>query len=214
MKLFLDTAEISEINAGAKTGLIDGITTNPSLLAKSGRSFANVVKDITKIIDGPISLEVLSTTTDKMLKEGRVLAKLHPNIVVKLPMTMAAMPVVKQLRSENIPVNVTLVFSANQALLAAKAGATYVSPFIGRLDDVGENGIELIHEILQVYQNYNITTQVLAASIRHVSHIRESAMAGAQVATLPYSVFEKLAQHPLTTSGLEQFLKDSKKIKQ
>lgn len=210
MKLFLDTAEIEEIKAGAATGLIDGITTNPSLIAKSGRDFETVIREITEIIDGPISAEVISTDTDTMLKEGRALAKIHPNVTVKVPMIAAAMPVVSALVKEGIMVNVTLVFSVNQALLAAKAGATFVSPFVGRLDDIGEDGMNLIHDIVHVYQTYHFQTQVLAASIRHPQHILGAAQAGADVATLPYNVFEMLFAHPLTASGLEKFLADWK----
>lgn len=208
MKLFLDTAEIEEIKAAATTGLIDGITTNPTLIAKSGRNFETVIKEITEIIDGPISAEVISTDTATMLEEGLALANIHPNVTVKLPMIPAAMPVVTTLAQAGIMVNVTLVFSVSQALLAAKAGATFVSPFVGRLDDIGEDGMNLVHDILHVFQNYNFSTQVLAASIRHPQHVLAAAQAGAHVATIPYSVFQMLFKHPLTDSGLEKFLAD------
>lgn len=210
MKLFLDTAIISEIKAAAATGLVDGITTNPSLVAKSGRNFTTTLKQITKLIDGPISAEVISTTSKEMLAEGLILAAIHPNITVKLPMTMAAMPVVRQLHERGIMTNVTLVFSANQALLAAKAGATFVSPFVGRLDDVGQDGMQLVSEILHVFQNYGFETQVLAASIRHPQHVFQAAQLGAHVATVPYTVFQQLSQHPLTDAGLTKFLADWK----
>lgn len=214
MKLFLDTAEIEEIKAGAATGLIDGITTNPTLIAKSGRNFETVIKEITEIVDGPISAEVISTDPETMLKEGMALAKIHPNVTVKLPMIPAAMPVVTALVKEGIMVNVTLVFSVNQALLAAKAGASFVSPFVGRLDDIGQDGMSLVHDILHVFQNYNLPTQVLAASIRHPQHVLAAAQAGAHVATIPYTVFEMLFTHPLTDSGLEKFLADWKTTQQ
>lgn len=210
MKLFLDTAEINEIKQAATTGLVDGITTNPTLVAKSGRKFAEVIAEIATIIDGPISAEVISTTSEEMLEEAHTLAKIHPNVVVKLPMIKEAMPIVRQLTSENIKTNVTLVFSVNQALLAAKAGATYVSPFVGRLDDSGEDGMMIVRNILQIFRNYNLTTQVLAASIRHPEHVIRAATVGAHVATLPYKVFEQLFNHPLTDQGLEKFLEDWK----
>ncbi len=212
MKLFLDTAEVEEIKLAAATGLIDGITTNPSLIAKSGRNFEEVVKEITTIVDGPISAEVISTETDAMLKEGRALAKIHENITVKLPMIEASMPVVKQLTAEGIKTNVTLVFSVNQALLAAKAGATFVSPFVGRLDDIGENGMNLVGDIVHLFNNYGFKTQILAASIRHPHHIYQAAEAGSHIATLPYGIFEKLFNHPLTDKGLAQFLEDWKSV--
>jgi len=208
MKLFLDTADVNEIKLAAASGLIDGVTTNPSLVAKTGRKFETVLQEICQIVDGPISAEVISVETEQMITEGRKLASIHPNITVKLPMIAAAMPAVKQLASEQIKTNVTLVFSVNQALLAAKAGATFVSPFVGRLDDINESGIDLIRDIVQVFKNYNFTTQVLAASMRHPEHIRQSALAGAHVATLPYSVFQQLFNHPLTDAGLKKFLAD------
>lgn len=213
MKLFLDTAEIEEIKAAAATGLIDGVTTNPSLIAKSGRKFEDVIKEITSIIDGSISAEVISIDTAGMLAEAKELVKIHDNITIKVPMIRAAMPVITELTKSGTAVNVTLIFSVNQALLAAKAGATYVSPFVGRLDDIGEDGIALVSDIVHMYQTYGFETQVLAASIRHPQHIKQAAEVGAQVATLPYSVFEKLFNHPLTDSGLEAFLSDWKEAK-
>lgn len=214
MKIFLDTALVSEIKAAAETGLVDGVTTNPTLIAKSGRKFETVIKEIAKIVDGPISAEVISTQPKQMLKEGRALASIHPNVTVKLPMITGAMPVVKQLVSEGIMVNVTLVFSLNQALLAAKAGATFVSPFVGRLDDTGEDGMNLVSNIVHVYQNYGFTTQVLAASIRHPLHVTQAAEVGADIVTLPYTVFEQLFKHPLTDLGLVRFFNDWKQAKQ
>lgn len=212
MKLFLDTAEISEIREAAKTGLLDGVTTNPSLVAKSGSSFEDVLKEITTVVDGPISAEVISTTTQEMLVESKRLAKIHPNIAVKLPMIPAAMPVVAELKKLGVMTNVTLVFSVNQALLAAKAGATFVSPFVGRLDDAGENGMQVVSNIIKVYRNYNFSTQVLAASIRRPEHVQQAAEIGAHIATLPYKVFEQLFQHDLTDSGLQKFLNDWKNV--
>lgn len=211
MKIFLDTAEIKEIQQAAQTGLLDGITTNPSLVAKSGRTLADVITEIAQLVDGPISAEVLSTTTTDMIAEGMKLAAIHPNITVKLPMIAAAMPAVKQLNQAGIKTNVTLIFSVNQALLAAKAGATFVSPFVGRLDDIGEDGMMLVSDIVHIYKNYGFKTQVLAASIRHPQHVKQAAEIGADVATLPYSVFMQLFNHPLTATGLEKFLSDAKK---
>lgn len=211
MKIFLDTAEIKEIQQAAQTGLLDGITTNPSLVAKSGRALADVIAEIAKLVDGPISAEVLSLNTADMIAEGMKLAAIHPNITVKLPMIASAMPAVKQLHHAGIKTNVTLVFSVNQALLAAKAGATFVSPFVGRLDDIGEDGMMLVSDIVHVYKNYGFKTQVLAASMRHPQHVKQAAEIGADVATLPYSVFMQLFNHPLTAAGLEKFLSDAKK---
>ena len=210
MKLFLDTAELSEIKAAAATGLIDGVTTNPSLVAKSGKNFTATLRQIVKIIDGPISAEVMSATSTGMLKEATALANIHPNITIKLPMVPAAMPVVRHLQQRGIMTNVTLIFSVNQALLAAKAGATFVSPFVGRLDDTGQDGMQLVGDIVHLYQTYSFTTQVLAASMRHPLHIKQAAACGAQVATLPYAVFQQLFTHPLTDVGLEKFNRDWK----
>jgi transaldolase len=211
MKIFLDTAAVAEIEQAAVTGLLDGITTNPSLVAKSGRPLTDVLLDIIKLVNGPISAEVLSTDSAGMLAEGKTLAAIHPNITVKLPMIPAALPVVKQLHEAGIMTNVTLVFSVNQALLAAKAGATFVSPFVGRLDDIGEDGMMVVSDILHVYKNYGYNTQVLAASLRHPQHVKQAAELGVDAATLPYSVFVQLFNHPLTTAGLAKFLSDAKK---
>lgn len=210
MKLFLDTASIEEIKQAVSTGLINGITTNPTLVAQAGRNREEVIQEICQLVDGPVSAEVLSTTTDEMLAEGLALAKLHKNITVKLPMIKAAMPVVQALAAQGIMTNVTLVFTANQALLAAKSGATFISPFVGRLDDINEDGMAVVADILQVLRNYKFTTQVLVASIRHPQHIQQAAALGADVATLPYKIFEQLFLHPLTDSGLAKFLQDAK----
>jgi transaldolase len=212
MKLFLDTANLDEIRTMWEIGILDGVTTNPSLVAKEGRVFEDVLKEICGLGVPSVSAEVISTDKDGMLKEGRYLATLHPSIYVKCPMTPAGLSATKVLASEGIRVNVTLVFSANQALLAAKVGVTYVSPFIGRLDDNGEDGMALIRDIVQIYRNYHFATQVLAASIRHPVHVLDAAKAGADIATLPYSVMEKLAHHPLTDIGLAKFLKDWEKV--
>jgi transaldolase len=208
MDFFLDTGIIDEIVKAKDWGLIDGVTTNPSLIAQSGRSQKDVITDIAQIIDGPISAEVISTDKKGMLLEAEELAKINENIVIKLPLTEDGISTCKILSDQGIKTNVTLCFSCNQALLAAKNGATYISPFIGRLDDIGHDGMGLIQEIKQIYDNYGFQTQVLAASIRHSSHVREAALIGADVATMPYKVIEKLFRHPLTDSGLETFLND------
>lgn len=210
MKVFLDTADIAEIRQAAATGLLDGITTNPSLVAKTKRTFADILRDITALVNGPISAEVISTNPAGMVREGHTLARIHSNIVVKLPMTRTAMPVVRQLADEGIPTNVTLVFSVNQAMLAAKAGASYVSPFVGRLDDIGEDGMMLVSDIIHVYHNYGVQTKVLAASIRHPQHVKQALELGADAATMPLAVFEQLFGHPLTDAGLKKFLHDWK----
>lgn len=209
MKLFLDTAVIDEIRQAAATGMVDGVTTNPSLIAKSGRKREDVIKEICQLVDGPISAEVLTTETAAMLPEAMRLAAIHPNVIIKLPMIASSLPVVKQLTTAGIRTNVTLVFSVGQALLAAKAGATYISPFVGRLDDAGENGMAVVADILQVMRQYDFTTKVLVASVRHPDHVRQAALVGADVATLPFAVFQELFQHPLTDSGLQKFLKDA-----
>lgn len=208
MKFFIDTAEVSDIKALIPTGLVDGVTTNPSLVAKSGRDFREMIAEVCALVEGPVSAEVTALETDQMLAEGRSLAKIAPNVVVKLPLTLKGVAACKALTREGIKTNVTLCFSVNQALIAAKAGATYISPFIGRLDDVGQDGMELIREIRVVYDNYGFTTQILAASIRSPQHIREAALAGADVATAPPAVIKALAHHPLTDKGLEAFLAD------
>lgn len=208
MKFFVDTADVADIKALIPTGLVDGVTTNPSLVMKSGRDFREVVAEICALVDGPVSAEVTALDTAAMISEGRSLAKIAKNVVVKLPLTLNGVAACKALTGDGIETNVTLCFSSNQALIAAKAGATYVSPFIGRLDDVGADGMELIREIRTIYDNYAFDTQILAASIRSPMHIRESALAGADVATAPTSVIRSLANHPLTDKGLETFLAD------
>ena len=210
MKFFADTAEIEDIKKLQESGLLDGITTNPSLIAKSGRDFKEVIKEICSIVPGPVSAEVASTDFDTIMKEAHVLRKLADNVVVKLPLTVDGLKACKILTSEGTKTNVTLCFSANQALLAAKVGATYISPFIGRLDDINLEGMQLIRDIRQIYDNYAFSTEILAASIRTPNHITEAALAGADVATIPPAVIFKLADHPLTKSGLEQFVKDWK----
>ncbi len=213
MKFFLDTANIEEIRDAAEYGLIDGVTTNPSLVAKEGRDFKDILRDIAKIVDGPISAEVVSIDCAGMLREAHDLAKVHKNIVVKIPMIKEGMKALKQLSSEGVHTNVTLVFSPNQALVAARLGATYVSPFVGRLDDVSEAGMELIGDLVQIFQNYSFPTQILVASCRHPVHIKQAALFGAHVATMPYKVLEQLLKHPLTDVGLERFLKDWEKVR-
>lgn len=208
MDFFLDTGIISEIEEAATWGIIDGVTTNPSLIAKTGRTQEEVITDITKIIDGPISAEVISTEREAMIKEGAKLAEINENIVIKLPLTIDGISACKWFSDNNINTNVTLCFSANQALLAAKNGATYISPFLGRLDDISHDGVQLINEIRQVYDNYGFQTQILAASIRHPMHVKECALIGADVATMPIKVVKQLFKHQLTDQGLEQFLKD------
>ena len=208
MKFFLDTANVEEIKKYAELGLVDGVTTNPTLVAKEGRDFYEVVKEICQIVDGPVSAEVISTDAEGMVKEARELAKLADNIVIKIPMTKDGMKAVKILSAEGIKTNVTLVFSPLQALLAAKAGATYVSPFVGRLDDIGHVGMKLVEDVVKIYKNYDIKTEVIVASIRHPWHVLEAAKMGADIATMPPAVMDKLFNHPLTDIGLERFLKD------
>lgn len=210
MKFFLDTADTQELRQAVATGLADGVTTNPSLIAKTGRKLEEVVREITEIVDGPISVETISTDAAGMYIEGKKFAAMHKNIVVKCPLTEAGLAATKRLSGEGIRVNVTLCFSANQALLAAKAGATYISPFVGRLDDIGQDGMVLIKDIVQIYKNFNFKTEVLAASLRHPLHVQQAALAGAHVGTLPFKVFQQLFKHPLTDSGLEKFLEDWK----
>lgn len=208
MEFFIDTAHIKEIKTAHSWGIVDGVTTNPSLVAQTDYTHEDLIKEITSIVDGPISAEVIATDAQGMIDEGEKLAKIHENIVIKLPMTQAGMIACKHFSKNNIATNVTLVFSANQALLAAKCGATYVSPFLGRLDDIGQDGIQLIEEIKIIFDNYGYMTKILAASLRHPQHVKQVALAGADVATFPFKVMEKLFSHPLTTNGLEQFLKD------
>jgi transaldolase len=212
MKFFLDTANLEELKAGARWGIIDGVTTNPSLIAKEGIAIEDQIRRICDIIDGDVSAEVVSTDADGMLSQGRKLAKIHKNVVVKVPLTRDGIRACSIFHKEGIRVNVTLCFSAGQAILAAKAGATYVSPFVGRIDDIGGNGLDLIRDIVLIYKNYNFKTQVLAASLRSSTHVIEAAKAGAHVATLPLKVVDALFTHPLTDKGLEQFLKDYAKV--
>ncbi len=213
MKLFLDTAEIDQIREIASWGVLDGVTTNPSLVAKSGRPFVQVVEEICELIDGDVSAEVIKTDAEGMIQEGRALAKIHPNVTVKVPMTPAGLQATRALSDDGIRVNVTLIFQPMQALLAAKAGATYVSPFIGRLDDLNQDGMDLVRAIRAVFDNYDsIDTQILTASIRHPMHVVEAALAGSDVATVPFKVAKQLVQHPLTDKGLEAFLKDWEKV--
>jgi transaldolase len=209
VKLFLDTANISEIEKGLQWGVISGVTTNPSLVAKEkASSFHEHVKKIADIVKGPVSAEVISTKTDDMIKEARVLSALDPNIVIKIPMTKEGMSATKKLSEEGVPINVTLVFSPQQALLAALAGATYVSPFIGRLDDIGEDGVGLVYDISKLFLVHNFNTQIIAASIRHPRHVFEVAAAGAHIITLPFKVLEQMFNHPLTNIGIKKFLED------
>ena len=214
MKFFVDTANVDDIRKANEMGVICGVTTNPSLIAKEGRDFKEVIKEITSIVDGPISGEVKATTTDAevMIKEGREIASIHPNMVVKIPMTVEGLKAVKVLAAEGIKTNVTLVFSANQALLAARAGATYVSPFIGRLDDISTNGIQLIQDIAQIFEIYGLETEIIAASVRNPIHVTECALAGADIATVPYSVIVQMTKHPLTDAGIAKFQADYKAV--
>ncbi len=208
MKLFIDTANVDEIKTANNMGIICGVTTNPSLIAKEGRVFEEVVREITHIVDGPISAEVISLDSEGMIREAVELSKIHKNIVIKIPMTDEGLKAVKVLSKEGIKTNVTLIFSAGQALLAAKAGAAYVSPFVGRLDDINSDGIKLIEEITNIFMNYDIDTEVIAASIRHPMHVTEAAKYGCHIATVPFKVLIQLTKHPLTDKGIEQFLKD------
>lgn len=208
MKIFIDTANVSEISEANEMGIICGVTTNPSLIAKEGRDFQEVVTEITNIVDGPISAEVISLEANGMLEEARELVKIHKNIVIKIPMTIEGLKAVKVLTSEGIKTNVTLIFSSAQALLAARAGATYVSPFIGRLDDIDTKGMTLVEDIAEIFSIHNIRTQIIAASIRGPLHASQAAIAGADIATIPYKVLLQMVKHPLTDIGIEKFLKD------
>ncbi|MBZ0220915.1 MAG: fructose-6-phosphate aldolase [Candidatus Methylomirabilis sp.] len=212
MKFFIDTANLEEIRTADEWGLIDGVTTNPSLVAKEKCDFRERIREICSIIDGPVSAEAVSLDASGMISEARELSKIHKNVVVKVPMTLEGLKAVKAVSKDGIKTNVTLVFSPVQALMAAKAGATYVSPFIGRLDDISHVGMDLIAQILEIYSNYGFTTEVIAASIRHPVHVLESAVMGAHVATIPFKVLEQLSKHPLTDSGIERFLKDWEKV--
>ena len=208
MKFFIDTADVKEIREAHALGLVDGVTTNPSLIAKSGRKFKDVIKEIVSIVDGPISAEVISLDAVGMVKEGKELAKIHKNIVVKLPMTPEGLKACKALTEKGIKTNVTLIFTSTQALLAAKAGATYVSPFVGRLDDISQDGMGIIEEIRTIFDNYGYMAEIIVASVRNPIHVLNSALIGADIATIPYSVMIQLAKHPLTDAGIEKFLKD------
>lgn len=214
MKFFIDSANINHIKEAASYGLLDGVTTNPSLVAKEGKNFIELLNEIVKIVDGPISAEVVSTDYAGIIKEAEELAKIHKNIVIKVPLIKEGIKAVKTLSEKGIKTNVTLCFSASQAILAAKAGATYISPFVGRLDDISHDGMDLISQIVTIYRNYNYTTQVLVASIRHPLHIVEAGLMGADVCTIPFDVIERLFKHPLTDIGLEKFLNDWKKTQQ
>lgn len=208
MKFFIDTADVKEIREAHELGLVDGVTTNPSLIAKSGRKFKDVIKEIVSIVDGPISAEVISLDAPGMIKEAKELAKIHKNIVIKLPMTPEGLKACKALTGKGIKTNVTLIFTPMQALLAAKAGATYVSPFVGRLDDISQDGMGIIEEIRTIFDNYGYMAEIIVASVRNPIHVLNSALIGADIATIPYSVMVQLAKHPLTDSGIEKFLKD------
>lgn len=208
MKLFIDTANVDEIRKANDMGVICGVTTNPSLIAREGRIFEEVVREITSIVDGPISAEVISLDSEGMVREGVELSKLHKNIIIKIPMTVEGLKAVKILHHEKIKTNVTLIFSAGQALLAAKAGASYVSPFVGRLDDISTDGTELISEIVDIFNNYKIDTEIIAASIRHPMHVTQAARLGCHIATVPFKIIMQMTKHPLTDKGIEQFLKD------
>lgn len=210
MRFFIDTANVEDIKKANEMGVICGVTTNPSLIAKEGRDFNEVIKEITTIVDGPISGEVKATTVDaeEMIKEGREIAAIHPNMVVKIPMTVEGLKAVKILSAEGIKTNVTLIFTAAQALLAARAGATYVSPFLGRLDDISTMGINLIQDIVTIFENYQLDTEIICASVRNPIHVTDCALAGADIATVPYAVIEQMTRHPLTDQGIEKFKKD------
>ncbi len=213
MKLFIDTANVNEIREIANWGVVDGVTTNPSLIAKEKRDFKEVVTEITGIVDGPISAEVVSLKHDEMVEEAKELAKIHKNIIIKVPMTEEGLIAVKELHAMGIKTNVTLVFTSTQALLAAKAGASYVSPFLGRLDDISTDGLNLIEEIMDIFDNYDYDTEVIAASVRNPMHVVECARLGCDIATVPYKVFKQMLHHPLTDSGIERFLKDWESVK-
>ena len=212
MKIFIDTADINEIREANKIGIIDGVTTNPSLIAKTKRKFEDVVQDIVKEVNGPISVEVVSLEAAGMIEEARKLSKIHKNITIKIPMTTEGLKAVKVLSGEGIKTNVTLVFSPIQALLAAKAGATFVSPFVGRLDDISQDGFELVEQIVEIYNNYDFTTEVIAASIRNPIHVLRAALCGCHIATIPYTTIMQLAKHPLTDAGIKKFLEDWQKV--
>ena len=212
MKFFIDTANVKEIREAASLGIVDGVTTNPSLIAKEGRDFRQVIAEICSIVDGPISAEAVSLEADKMVAEGMELAKIHKNVVVKLPMTRDGLKATKVLAGQGIPVNVTLIFSPSQALLAAKVGAAYVSPFVGRLDDISSYGMDLVTQVMTIFGNYGYGTEVIVASVRNPLHVVDAALAGAHIATIPFSVIDQLFKHPLTDIGIEKFMADWKKL--
>jgi len=212
MKFFIDTANIGEIRKASKMGLVDGVTTNPSLVSRENRPFLEVVKEICEAVDGPVSVEAVSMTADELIPEARRLSKIHPNVVVKIPMTLEGMVAVRQLQQEGIKTNVTLVFSPNQALLAMKAGASFISPFVGRLDDVAHEGMEIVADCLEIIENYGFTSEIIVASIRHPLHVLTAARMGAHIATIPYKVMVQLSKHPLTDVGIERFLSDWEKV--
>lgn len=211
MKIFIDTADVAEIREAHAMGMVDGVTTNPSLIAKTGRSFREIIEEIVSIVDGPISAEVVALDSEGMIKEARMISDIHPNIVCKIPMTAEGMKAVSVLEAEGIRCNVTLVFSPLQALLADKAGASYVSPFVGRLDDIGHNGMEIVEQILETYDNYGFTTEVIVASVRSITHVLQSMLMGAHIATIPFKVIKQMSGHPLTDKGIDAFLADWKK---
>ena len=213
MKIFIDTADVKEIKRLNDIGIVDGVTTNPSLIAKEGRNFQEVVKEIAEIVDGPISAEAVSLDAEGMIKEGRELSKIHKNITIKIPMTAEGIKAVKVLEEEGIRCNVTLMFSASQAILAAKAGASFVSPFVGRLDDIGEKGMDVINEIVEIYKNYNFKTEIIVASVRNLDHVKESGLLGAHIATIPPKIIDEMFKHELTDKGIKKFLEDWDKVK-
>lgn len=212
MKFFLDTANVEEIKKAIEWGILDGVTTNPTLISKTGRPFKEVVKEILELVEGPVSLETVSLDAEGMIREGRLLAELGENVVVKIPMTPEGMKAVQVLESEGIPTNVTLVFSPMQALIAAKAGASYVSPFVGRLDDISSDGMRLIQDVKDIFDNYEFDTEIIVASVRHPMHVYQAALIGAHICTIPFKVMEQLFKHPLTDIGIERFLKDWEKV--
>lgn len=211
MKFFIDTANLEEIKKAVDMGMVDGVTTNPSLIARENKPFVEIIKEICQVVDGPISAEVIALDAEGMIREGRELAAIHANIVIKIPMTTEGLKAVKKLAAEKIKTNVTLIFSASQALMAAKAGASYASPFVGRLDDISQNGMDLVSDIMNIYDNYGYATEVIVASIRNPIHVVDAALLGAHIATIPFKVIAQLARHPLTDLGMEQFLADWEK---
>lgn len=212
MKIFIDTADINEIREANRIGILDGVTTNPSLVSKTGKDFTTVINEIVKEVDGPISAEALSHDTDGMIKEAKKLAAIHENIVVKIPMTVDGLKATKALTMEGVKINMTLIFSPTQALLAAKAGAAFVSPFVGRLDDISEDGMQVVEDIMEIYNNYGFESEVIVASIRNPMHVVRAALIGADICTIPFKVIQQLAKHPLTDIGIERFLKDWEKV--